>query len=193
MRNRHQSNSSTGLTLIELVLVLSVLAILLSAAFPGLRTVLARNQLIGQANELAGALALARNEAATRSQQVGFCVSPDGEDCGWPEANATEYFLLVFIDANANFNRNDDAEPLKVLPGNPDVGFVLAEGAAQPPDAFYFNPSGFFTRNANANLLVCHREGADLQISDRCRAVTVSPTGSVAVRQHEETGDEEAG
>lgn len=175
---------TAGFTLIELILVLAVISILLSVALPDLRGVMARNQLIGQANELAGALSLARSEAVTRGVQTGFCVSTDGETCGWPADADDEYFLLVFVDENSNFNRTDDLDPLKVLPGSPEVGFSLGGNGAEPPDALYFNPSGFSNNNANASMEVCHKEGSELEVSDRCRSIVVSPTGSVAVRQH---------
>lgn len=99
-----------GVTLVELLIVLVVTAVLLGLATPNLSGVLQRNQLLGQANELASALALARSEAVSRGQQAGICGSTDGAAC----ANGTDWSnssVLVFVDGNGNGSFDGDGQP----------------------------------------------------------------------------------
>lgn len=66
-----------GVTLIELIVTISVAAILLTVAVPGFRDFFIRNRLATQANELVTALNLARNEAVKRGVRVTVCKTAD--------------------------------------------------------------------------------------------------------------------
>jgi len=82
-----------GFTLIELMVTLTVMAIILAIAAPSFSALLASNRLTTQTNELVGALNLARSEAVRRSQPVTLR-SDDNDNYakGWK----------VFADANAD-------------------------------------------------------------------------------------------
>lgn len=160
-----------GFTVIELMIVLVVTAILLALATPNLRGVLARNQLLGQANELAGALALARSEAVSRGVQAGVCASDDGTTCSGSDADWSE-FIVVFVDED-NDDTFDSTEPLlKSLASTQDVNWTATTAT------FLFSPAGFSTQAALTNVDVCHE---DLSENNRCRRITVQPSGIVSV------------
>ena len=164
--------SFNGFTVIELLIVIAVVAIMLSWAMPSLRGTLARNQLLGQANELANAMTLARSEAVTRGTQAGICASSNGTSCSGKNDD-WDKFILVFVDQDRGSDFDNSEPLLKSFAAHSEVDqFSTAS-------AFYFGSSGFSTSNAISTVQVCHNNLAE---SDRCRTVTIAPTGIVTVR-----------
>ncbi|MBX3603911.1 MAG: GspH/FimT family pseudopilin [Piscinibacter sp.] len=82
-----------GFTLIEILVVISMIAILLGIAAPSFVTFQRNSELTATANEFLAALTVARSEAMKR-QQRSFIVPADGADwaSGW----------IVFVDTNNN-------------------------------------------------------------------------------------------
>lgn len=70
-----------GFSLLELMITITVVAVLLAIAVPSFRDVIRRNQLSSASNELLAALSYARTEAITRGQLVSMCPSADGTAC----------------------------------------------------------------------------------------------------------------
>ncbi len=89
-----------GVTLIELVVTLSIAAVLMSIAIPSFQNIIAINRLAALTNELSGALQLARSEAVTRSKTVTVCKSNDVSD-STPSCNTSAAWQngwVVFVD-----------------------------------------------------------------------------------------------
>jgi type IV fimbrial biogenesis protein FimT len=76
-----------GLTLVELLGTISIIAVVNSLAGPTLGETVKRNQLRSQAERVMTTLNLARSEAVKRNQPVSVCRSEDGETCsgGWSD------------------------------------------------------------------------------------------------------------
>lgn len=76
-----------GLTLIELLVTLAVLAIVAAAAMPAFDSVTMSNRLTTYGNEFIAAAQAARSEAIKRNANVVMCASSDGSSCltsgGW--------------------------------------------------------------------------------------------------------------
>lgn len=81
----YHSPTERGFTLIELMITLSVLAIMLSIAIPSYRTFVMNSRMASQTNDLVTALNLARSEAIKRAANVTVCSSSNGTTCtgGW--------------------------------------------------------------------------------------------------------------
>jgi type IV fimbrial biogenesis protein FimT len=159
-----------GFTLVEVLIVSAVMAILLGLALPNVRGSLARNQLLGQANELAGAFALARAEAVRRGTQAGVCSSSDQQTC-----NSADWadFALVYADEDLDGEPDNTNEALlKVFRANQQVSNTA------PTDRILFNGSGFSTLVAQQTFDLCHENAAE---NNRCRRLTIQPNGSVTV------------
>ncbi len=168
-----------GFTVIELMIVLVVTAILLALATPNLRGVLERNQLLGQANEMAAALTLARSEAVARGLQAGVCASANGTSCSTSAANWGD-FVVVYVDEDIDGTFDADEPLLKSFQSTPDVSWTFDTDV----DNFLFNAAGFSTLAAQRSVTLCHDEAAE---GDRCRTVTVQPSGIVSVTKYTKT------
>ncbi|WP_239142605.1 GspH/FimT family pseudopilin [Variovorax sp. WS11] len=88
MSIRHQTSSrSRGFTLIELMVTITVLAILLVVAVPSFDGVRLSSRLTSYATDLMASSQLARTEAIKRNAPVTLCVSSNGTGCatsgGW--------------------------------------------------------------------------------------------------------------
>lgn len=97
-----------GFTLIELMVTLAIAAIVLTVGIPSFRDLIRNNRLTTAANELVGALNLARSEAIKRGARVTVCKSADGASCttsgNWAQG------WIVFTDENSDgaYDTTDD-------------------------------------------------------------------------------------
>ena len=85
--HRH-ARTSSGFTLTEMMIAITVMAILMAVAVPSYRDASLGSQLRATANELFGSITLARSEAIKRNAVVTLCVSADGAACsagGWEQ------------------------------------------------------------------------------------------------------------
>lgn len=89
-----------GLTLIELVVSMVLVAVLAAWAIPSLSHLLQQQRLTVRTNELVTALHLARTTAIQRGVDVMLCASADGVSCG-SDAGYTPGWL-VFEDRERN-------------------------------------------------------------------------------------------
>lgn len=95
---RRLPTQMAGFTLLELMVTLTIAAILLTVGVPGLTTFIANNRMVGQVNSMVGLLNAARVEAIAQRRTVTVCGSADGVTCnaGW-SAN-----WLAFIDRDGD-------------------------------------------------------------------------------------------
>jgi type IV fimbrial biogenesis protein FimT len=121
-----------GFTIIELMVVVSIVAILTALAAPSF-TPLIENWRIRQAvNGLESTLYFARSEAIKRAATVTIRKEPTGSngcplasgnnswDCGW----------FVFVDTNSNGTQNAGEELLQRFPTPPNIEVTRTGGGA---------------------------------------------------------------
>jgi len=70
-----------GFTVIELMITLTIVAILIAVSAPSIREAMMSIRITGQTNDLMSDLALARSEAARRNVPVVVCSSNNGTTC----------------------------------------------------------------------------------------------------------------
>lgn len=163
-----------GFSLLELLIALAIGGIVLGFAVPGMRTFLANNRSATQTNMVVGALALARNEAVTRSLPVTLCAlaTADGSQC--VASGAVFYWdrgWMLFVDNSGS-------------PGQLDAGDVLLQRSAgldnsqlTATTAFLrYQPDGFLS--SGATTLRLRVPGCSLQGN---RDIAISPQGRVTV------------
>ncbi|HET7865083.1 MAG TPA: GspH/FimT family pseudopilin [Burkholderiaceae bacterium] len=140
---RHSLRRDSGVTLIELMTTLAVLAILTSLAAPSLREFLIRNRSAAISNEFVATILRARNEAVNRNMCVTVCRSTLADSP--PQCNAGSNWQTGWIafanaacDATASTPQADD---VIVKAGPLDPSFSLVSSATNA-DRIQFSPSG---------------------------------------------------
>lgn len=104
-----------GFGLIELVITISIIAILMAVALPSFQGTLNSNRSVSRTNDLIAAFNLARNEAISRNRAVTVCAADTSSgtptDCGAD----TDWDLgwMVYIDT-----LSDNSAPVSVAAAN---------------------------------------------------------------------------
>lgn len=93
---------ATGMTIVELIIAVAILAILVSIAAPSFREISLRNRSTSAANSLLADLALARNEAV-KTARTAFIEARGRWSDGW----------IVWVDADGNGSRGGGEPILK--------------------------------------------------------------------------------
>ncbi len=179
MRNRLTFSSATrqpqGFGLIELMVTISIAAILLAVALPSFRNTINGNRSSSQANDFVAAINLARNEAISRNRPVTICAA--STSTGTPSAcgAATDWNQgwMIFVDTVTNTG----------VPVAVPVANVLLTGAANASIAVTANAAfvRFSSRGevlANAERTLTLKPAANCQPS-QTRLVTIGLIGRV--------------
>lgn len=129
--------NTKGFTLIELMVTLSVAAILIAVAVPSFGSLLSSNRISSSVSAFNQTLNLARSEAVRRGTVVSVCRSNDQMTCtdtpwdrGW----------LVWVDSNGN-RVLDNAEVTIRVQGALSTVISMVQAPATIP--FSYNPNGF--------------------------------------------------
>jgi prepilin-type N-terminal cleavage/methylation domain-containing protein len=142
MEPRHAS----GFTLVELVITVSVLALLASFALPGFTAIMQNNAMTASANELITAFTLARSEALKRESPVTICwtdsANADAPDCG--DGNGWHSGWLIFADEDADGAFDDDEDVIRRQVGlaGRNITIQVRTTAAPLDTALTYLPTG---------------------------------------------------
>jgi type IV fimbrial biogenesis protein FimT len=103
MRKKH-----AGFTLLELIITVSIAAILMGLGVPSFINTIRTNRLAGATNEMISTFMYARSEAIKRNAQISVCKSSDGSTCASGSAGwETGWITYVPTNANGNFTAGD--------------------------------------------------------------------------------------
>jgi type IV fimbrial biogenesis protein FimT len=170
-----------GFTLVEVMVVISIVAVLASIALPSMRQFIVKTRISGIANELVGSINYARSEAIRRGQVVVICArsTPTSTVCG--NTNQWDNGWIVCADltpAANNLCTVTDANLGGLLRVRDPVGAgftINKDGAAT-----------FLRFNADGNLTGAGFTGINIQSPDSNdllleRTVCVARTGRARV------------
>ncbi len=150
---------AAGFTLIELMVTLSVLAVLLAAGIPSFTGLLRQWRLEAAVNTLSGDLRLARSNATRTSRHVVVCAQ-DGGQCSGEETWTQGW--LVFIDADS-----DDAlgnGDTVIAQRGPQAGIAAMGLSSSVKHHIRFRPNG--TLNGMSATINVQTTGADSKQQD---------------------------
>lgn len=114
MKLSEKRRTAAGFSLIELMVVISIIAIGLAIALPELSGFVRRNQISSGTNELLTAINLARAEAVKRGVAVTICATtaPASAAATCSGSDQWESGYIVFVDGNVNGTRQPGTEEL---------------------------------------------------------------------------------
>jgi type IV fimbrial biogenesis protein FimT len=80
---------------VELAVAIAVIAILAAVAYPNMTGMINGQRLTSTANELVGALQIARNEAIRRNLRVALCRTNDGSTCAGGKSTWNQWLVVA--------------------------------------------------------------------------------------------------
>jgi len=173
-----------GITLLEMVTVMGIVAVLMAIGLPTYKYVTNANRVAAEVNGLLGDMQFARAEAIKEGSTVTVCVSSDGATCS-PGATTWQNGWIVFSDVNADGTVDAGDQILRVqsaFAGNDT--FIASNNASYVT----FNREGFASSAdvANGTLITLHATPAS-NSSTRC--LNVSLVGLMAVQTYNQSAN----
>jgi type IV fimbrial biogenesis protein FimT len=171
-----------GFSLLELMITVSVAAILLGLAVPSFTDVIRNNRLTTAANDLLHSTQVARTEALKRQLPVVVCASADSAATPTPSCNGgafTDWF--VFVDTNNNWMMDAGEmvleahgpvhNSLTVRNDNNGIISYASSGFSNPP-----LPGGAIV--PSRNVVICDSRGnRQIGTNSTARAIVIATAG----------------
>lgn len=145
---------SDGVTLIELMIVISVLVILMGIGVPSFRELIASQRVRAAASALYDSLLLARSEAIKRNNTVTVTDNAGNLTNGWN---------VLLADGTTNIRAQEAFVGLSFTPSSPALSYSslgrLSSGTATPITISGTGTTKTWTVRAEASGRVCVAEG----------------------------------
>jgi type IV fimbrial biogenesis protein FimT len=166
-----------GFTLIELMVTLTVAAILLGLAAPAFNEVSLSMKLSSHANSMVSSILFARSEAIKRNSVVRVCVSTDGATCGtggWQQG-----WIVMCTTSDGTMCDAAGTDTL-VLQAHPALatGWKITESSALT--SLTFQATGL--TSTQSTMTICRQSPS---VGSQEREVWVSATGRPSVKKTE--------
>jgi len=155
-----------GITLIELLTVLAIMAVILTSAVPALGRMMQEQRVTAATNQLVAHLQYARHEAVFRRVYVAACPSTNGVEC--TGGNRWDRGFIVYADPDNSRQPDTPDDVLRVV--GPD-DLLLLHSAGRTRVRFQSHGGAYGT---NLTIRVCDPEGQAAP-----RAVVVSNPGRI--------------
>lgn len=105
---RMHRGSTGGFTLIELMVVITIVAVILAYGIPSYNSVITQNRMASEINDLANAMELARSSAIRQGVNVTICASANPTagtpSCSGSSSWSTGWIVFTDIASNQTFN-----------------------------------------------------------------------------------------
>jgi type IV fimbrial biogenesis protein FimT len=159
---------AAGFTLLELLITISIAAILLTIGIPSFRYITNANRISGEVNGLLGDLQFARAEAVKEGRTVTVCV---GNASGCTGTTAWQNGWIVFSDpTDVGVLDLPNETVLRIQsPFSSTDTFDASNGVS----AITFNREGYAVGIANGTLIELH-DSTDTSVWTRCLSVNLS-------------------
>jgi type IV fimbrial biogenesis protein FimT len=161
---------ASGVTLIETVTVMGIVAILAAIAIPSYQYVTQSNRIAGEVNGLLGDLQFARSEAIKEGQTVSVCVSTDGATCAAGNTAWNNGWVVLSPSSTT---------PVRAQSAFSGTDTLTPNGAIS---AISFNREGFAAGLPNGTLLTLH---AATPSNGTTRCLSVTLIGLMSVQSYD--------
>lgn len=153
-----------GVTLVELMVSVSIVAIILAFVGPSIQSILIKNRIIAEINETSSLIQYARHHAIDEQAQVVVCPSKDYSVCStdWNDPK------IVFIDEDANAIRAATEELLVSIGASSSTSLMT-----NTTNIIKFAETG--EANLSTEILICHKNGN----AEYARSLSVTLQGRV--------------
>ena len=167
---------SQGITLVELLTTVAVVAVVGTLAVPGFKGVMRDSARATAVNAYMHAIFLARSESIKRNQVVSICRSRDGETCLYGAAS-WEQGWMVFVNQDRDEPPvRDSGEALVILHEGWPSGVITSNRVA-----YSFRPMA--QGMVNGTVVFCDPRG-----SRHSRAIIISQTGRPRIAARDADG-----
>jgi type IV fimbrial biogenesis protein FimT len=163
-----------GLSLLELMTVITIVAILMSIAATTYRSITVGYRISGEINGLLGDVQYARSEAIKQGQNVVICVSTTGVDCAAGNTNWNQGWI-VFVDPTGGKTTNNNGALVLRQQAAFTSTDTLTDGATSN---LSFDREGLAV--GTATVLLLHNSTND---ATKTRCLEVTNIGGVSVQQ----------
>ena len=159
------THTQKGFTLYELLITVAVMAVILAFGVPNLAEFRQNSRMTAQANDLHAAFHLARSEAARSKSNITICASADPFGAASTCDGTWDQGFIVFLDDNADQNRNGGGENVIRAHGPAQRGVNLR--VANNATYFMFAATGLGRLDAAGNptvsqIVMCDDRGNDI-------------------------------
>jgi len=160
-------NHMSGITLLELVTVMTIVGIIAAIGVPSFKYVTSSNRVASEMNALVGDLQYARTEAIKEGLPITVCASSNGTQCSGAGNTTWQTGWIIFPDLNSNQTVDAGETVLRV-----QNAFTKAFGGTDT-----------LTSNDNFTALTFNREGFGSTNTGNTQIVTVTLHTTPAVSQ----------
>lgn len=132
------TSRSTGLSLIDLLLSLSLIAAITLIAIPGMNGLYHSSMADHTAKQLVAALQATRSAAVQNKTLTTLCPTQDDERCSkkWEEG------FMIFLDKNRNGRRSKDEEIIALMQGLAPGSRLIWRAFKNPKYYIQYRPDG---------------------------------------------------
>lgn len=159
-----------GFTLVELLVVLSVFAVLLGLAAPSFMNIIANNRVASTASDLVTLLNLGKSEAIRSGQTIVLCKKDSSNQCDTDTSGDWSKGWLLFVDEDEDNSVDADERIIRVASAPADNLNPIYNGSGGNNRLINFKPNGRTSPNGRFCLNNSHDDA-------KSRAVSVSLSG----------------
>lgn len=168
---RSNPSKNLGVSLVELLVSLSVAAILISVSAPSMKSLIVSNRIENVADEVYGSLMLARSEAIKRQRTVSLCSTVDDLTCD-ESSSGWHHGWLIFTDESDDGLLNDSDQLIRRIAEQSDlISIIWNRGYS-----LRFNSRGQTTQAGT--FQICDQEN-----STDSKAIVISMTGRLRTEE----------
>lgn len=154
----HRRAGQGGVTLVELMITIFVLAILMAVAVPSFRDAMRRGEVRSAGQSLMASLAYARSEAVTRGTFVSICASTNGASCADSASYESGWIIYAYpVGADGADQSYDSSDGSFVLLRHVDATSGVAMTAADK-QVISFGQQGQLLRTGGVQFAVCGKD-----------------------------------